>query len=202
VTSLFKFAHGYAIRKDQEFWQAVQWNAPASVRLLVIYKTKITWNYTGYLETLSEDSKELILNMKAERAKYVKWLYYSITDCSSGNAVDIHLEHICFIQVQLDVHFILYFFLDNVSSTCFGCYLHSSLGAQLQRTAIGFVWFGVSQNQYLLQLVSSQFPQKFWKNSYLKESTVIQTSRIGCLHINLVSAKHIQQYSNVTALQI
>jgi hypothetical protein len=41
-----------------------------------------------------------------------------------------------------DVHYILYF-LDNVSSTCFGCYLHPSSGAQLQRRAIGFVWFGV-----------------------------------------------------------
>jgi hypothetical protein len=50
---------------------------------------------------------------------------------------------ICLIQVQLDVHYILYFFLDNVSSTCFGCYLHPSSAAQMQRTAIGFVWFGV-----------------------------------------------------------
>jgi hypothetical protein len=49
----------------------------------------------------------------------------------------------CSIQIQLDVHYILYFFLDNVSCTCFGCYLHSSSGAQLQRTAIGCVWFGV-----------------------------------------------------------
>jgi hypothetical protein len=31
------------------------------------------------------------------------------------------------------------FFLDNVSSSCFGCYLHPSSGAQLQSTAIGFV---------------------------------------------------------------
>jgi hypothetical protein len=30
-----------------------------------------------------------------------------------------------------------------VSSTCFGCYLHPSSGVQLQRTAIGCVWFGV-----------------------------------------------------------
>jgi hypothetical protein len=37
------------------------------------------------------------------------------------------------------VHCILYFFLDNVSSTCFGCYLHLLSGAQIQRTAIGFV---------------------------------------------------------------
>jgi hypothetical protein len=50
---------------------------------------------------------------------------------------------VCLIHVQLDVHYILYFFLDNVSSTCFGYYLHPSPGAQLQRTAIGFVWFGV-----------------------------------------------------------
>jgi hypothetical protein len=38
--------------------------------------------------------------------------------------------------------YIIYFFLDNVNSTCFGCYLHPSSGAQLQRTAIGIcmVW--------------------------------------------------------------
>jgi hypothetical protein len=46
------------------------------------------------------------------------------------------------IQVQLDVHYILYF-LDNVSSTRFRCYLHPSTGTQLQCTAIGFAWFGV-----------------------------------------------------------
>jgi hypothetical protein len=40
------------------------------------------------------------------------------------------------------MYYILYFFIDNVSSTCFGCYLHPSSGLQLQRTAIGFVWFG------------------------------------------------------------
>jgi hypothetical protein len=55
---------------------------------------------------------------------------------------NIH-NNICLIQVQLDVHYILYFFLDNVSSTCFGCYLHPSPGTQLQHTAIGFVRFGV-----------------------------------------------------------
>jgi hypothetical protein len=40
------------------------------------------------------------------------------------------------------VHYILYF-LDNVIFTYFGCYLHPSSGAQLQRTAESFVWFGV-----------------------------------------------------------
>jgi hypothetical protein len=49
----------------------------------------------------------------------------------------------CLIQVQLYVHYILYFFLDNISYTRFGCYLQPSSGAQLQCTAIGFVWFGV-----------------------------------------------------------
>jgi hypothetical protein len=43
---------------------------------------------------------------------------------------------------QLDVHYIICFFLD-VSFTCFGCYLHSSSGAQLQRTAIGFVCYSI-----------------------------------------------------------
>jgi hypothetical protein len=51
--------------------------------------------------------------------------------------------HICLTQIHLDVNYILYFFLDNVSSKCFGCYLHPSSGAQLQHTAIGGVWFGV-----------------------------------------------------------
>jgi hypothetical protein len=50
---------------------------------------------------------------------------------------------VCLLQVQLDVHYILYFFLDNVSSKCFGCYLHLSAAEQLQRTATGFVWIGV-----------------------------------------------------------
>jgi hypothetical protein len=48
-----------------------------------------------------------------------------VQDCN-GLALALHK---CFIQVQLDVHYILYFFL--VSSTCFGCYLHPSSGAQL-----------------------------------------------------------------------
>jgi hypothetical protein len=59
---------------------------------------------------------------------------YFLAVCGS-----VQLGNICLIQVQLDVHYILYFFLDNVSSKCFGCYLHPSSGAQLQRTAIGFV---------------------------------------------------------------
>jgi hypothetical protein len=37
----------------------------------------------------------------------------------------------------------IFFISFVVSSTCFGCYLHTSSGAQLPRTAIGFVWFGV-----------------------------------------------------------
>jgi hypothetical protein len=35
----------------------------------------------------------------------------------------------------------LYSLFFTVSSTCFGCYLHPSSGAQLQHTAIGCVWF-------------------------------------------------------------
>jgi hypothetical protein len=34
----------------------------------------------------------------------------------------------------------IFFISFVVSSTCFGCYLHPSPGAQLQRTAIGCVW--------------------------------------------------------------
>jgi hypothetical protein len=37
--------------------------------------------------------------------------------------------------------YIVFFISFIVSSTCFGCYLHPSSGAQLPRTAIGFVWF-------------------------------------------------------------
>jgi hypothetical protein len=37
------------------------------------------------------------------------------------------------------MYYILYLFLDNVNSKCFGCYLHPSSGVQLQRTAIAFV---------------------------------------------------------------
>jgi hypothetical protein len=37
---------------------------------------------------------------------------------------------------------ILYFFLDNLALHVSGV-LHPLSGAQLQRTAIGFVWFGV-----------------------------------------------------------
>jgi hypothetical protein len=57
--------------------------------------------------------------------------------CHEWQNGEVHTRY----QVQLDVHYILDFFLDNVSSTCFGCYLHPSSGAQLQRTAIGCVWF-------------------------------------------------------------
>jgi hypothetical protein len=38
-------------------------------------------------------------------------------------------------KVQLDV--LVFFISLIVSSTCFGCYLHPSSGAQQQRTAIG-----------------------------------------------------------------
>src|SRR5215510_2248471 len=38
------------------------------------------------------------------------------------------------LNVQLDVFVYVFFIL---RSTCFGCYLHPSSGAQLQRTAIG-----------------------------------------------------------------
>jgi hypothetical protein len=43
---------------------------------------------------------------------------------TSLSAVQVRylLIRVCLIQVQLDAHYILYFFLDNVSSTCFGCY--------------------------------------------------------------------------------
>jgi hypothetical protein len=43
----------------------------------------------------------------------------------------------CFILIQLDVQYS--FSLEKfISSTCFGCHMHPSSGAQLQCTAIGF----------------------------------------------------------------
>jgi hypothetical protein len=81
-----------------------------------------------------------------------------------------YFKLICLIKVQLDVHYILYFFLDIVSSKCFGCYLHPSSGAQLQRTAIGFVWFGV-----LLHW------GKYWYGTALQLSTVSYSTAIGCV---------------------
>jgi hypothetical protein len=39
-------------------------------------------------------------------------------------------------KVQLDVLFYVFLFFFILSSTCFGCYLHPSSGAQLRRTAI------------------------------------------------------------------
>jgi hypothetical protein len=48
----------------------------------------------------------------------------------------VHLGNICVLfKVQLDV--LVSFISLIVSSKCFGCYLHPSSGAQLQRTAIG-----------------------------------------------------------------
>jgi hypothetical protein len=46
------------------------------------------------------------------------------------------------------MYYTLYFFLDNVSSTCFGCYLHPSSSAQLQRTAIGICICGKQRFYY------------------------------------------------------
>jgi hypothetical protein len=40
-------------------------------------------------------------------------------------------------KVQLDVIFMYSLFFFIFSSACFGCYLHSSSGTQLHRTAIG-----------------------------------------------------------------
>jgi hypothetical protein len=36
------------------------------------------------------------------------------------------LVTLCLIQFQLELHYILYFFLDKANPTCFGCYLHAS----------------------------------------------------------------------------
>jgi hypothetical protein len=59
-------------------------------------------------------------------------------DNTSMEAIkEAKIRHECLIQVQTDVHCILYFL--DVSSTCFGCYLHPSSGTQLQRTAMGCV---------------------------------------------------------------
>jgi hypothetical protein len=54
-----------------------------------------------------------------------------------------YLLRYAFIQFQLDVLYVYAVFLSwkMFSSTCFECYLHPSSGAQLQCTAIGFLWF-------------------------------------------------------------
>jgi hypothetical protein len=46
-------------------------------------------------------------------------------------------------KVQLNVLFMYCLFFFILSSTCFGCYLHPSSGAQLQHTATGVcvVWY-------------------------------------------------------------
>jgi hypothetical protein len=48
-----------------------------------------------------------------------------------------------FIQFQLGVLYASFLSWKILISTCFGCYLHPSSGAQLQCTAIGFYGFGV-----------------------------------------------------------
>jgi hypothetical protein len=47
------------------------------------------------------------------------------------------------------MYYILYFFLDNVSSTCLGCYLHPLSGAQLQRRFC-MVWRVIALEQVLV----------------------------------------------------
>jgi hypothetical protein len=86
----------------------------------------------------------------------------------------VNLGNIWLIQVQLDVHNIVYFH-DNVSSTCFGCYLHPSSGARLQFTTIGFVWFCV-----LLHL------SRYWFGTALHLSTVSYRPHHCCVYINLL----------------
>jgi hypothetical protein len=63
-------------------------------------------------------------------------------------------------------NYIPYFFLYNVSSRCFGCYLHPSSGAQLQHTAIGFVsvenrgfWYQVLWMIILYGFVCTRFSE-------------------------------------------
>jgi hypothetical protein len=81
-----------------------------------------------------------------------------------------------FIQFQVNVLYALFLSWKILSSTCLGCYLHPSSGAQLQCRAIGFylwktevlVWSGVkvSQHQYPLngikhtKTVSTQIQHK------------------------------------------
>jgi hypothetical protein len=65
------------------------------------------------------------------------------------------LKRICLIQFQLDKHYILHFFLDNVSSTCFGCYLQPSSGTQLQRTAIGLYGLVICSNGITHQTIQN-----------------------------------------------
>jgi hypothetical protein len=64
---------------------------------------------------------------------------------------------ICLIQVQLDVHYILYF-LDKVSSKCFGCNLHpSSVVCNLPRSSVK-----VSQTSTCSNALTHQTIQNLW----------------------------------------
>jgi hypothetical protein len=80
--------------------------------------------------------------------------YTSIIICSLSRSTKIFSHHlinrvifekqqnisICLIQVQLDVLYSL-FLSWQLSSTCFGCYLHPSSEIQLPHTALDCVWF-------------------------------------------------------------
>jgi hypothetical protein len=70
-----------------------------------------------------------------------------------------HLGKIHFqFKFQLDVLFMYILFFFILSSTCFGCYLNPSSGAQLQRTAIGvcMIWY-VSLLEQVLAGTPSHF---------------------------------------------
>jgi hypothetical protein len=71
---------------------------------------------------------------------------FKVCFCVHGS---VHLGNI-YVQfkVQLDELFYVFLFFFILSSTCFGCYFHSSSGAQLQRTAIGVCMFSVCHRHF------------------------------------------------------
>jgi hypothetical protein len=80
------------------------------------------------------------------------------------------------------MYYILYFCLDNVSSTCFGCYLHPSSGAQLQRTSTSYPLH--------IHFISTSFPFHiyFISISYPLHTPFTFTSYP--LHIHFTSTSH------------
>jgi hypothetical protein len=79
----------------------------------------------------------------------------------------------------------VFFIAFAVSSTCFGCYLHPSSGAQLQSTAIGFVWFGV-----LLHW------SRYWFGTALQLSTVsYRLLTTLALHVSGAICTHHQEHN-------
>jgi hypothetical protein len=84
---------------------------------------------------------------KAVYSQFPTKIVYEFDVCGS-----VHLGNMYVLFKSNYMYYIISFFLVNASSTCFGCYLHPSSGAQLQRTAIGvcMVWYVIALEQVLI----------------------------------------------------